>query len=113
MGETLITMAAIALAVAAAALTITRAVVFAPLRNWVAKHSDFFGELISCPYCTSHWLAIAGTVVFQPRITHTWLVLDLTLTAFVIVALATMLYGVVYTMAALVPGLPSEDEDEA
>jgi hypothetical protein len=39
--------------------TIARERVFEPLRGLVARRSDWFGYLVSCPYCVSHWVALA------------------------------------------------------
>ena len=30
--------------------------IFEGLRNWLNKHSKFFGELVNCPLCTSTWV---------------------------------------------------------
>lgn len=30
--------------------------IFENLREWIKRHSKFFGELISCPLCTSTWV---------------------------------------------------------
>ena len=30
--------------------------IFEGLRMWIRNHSVFFGELISCPLCTSTWI---------------------------------------------------------
>jgi len=30
--------------------------IFEGLRNWISKHSKFFGELVNCPLCTSTWV---------------------------------------------------------
>jgi len=30
--------------------------IFEGLRNWINKHSKFFGELVNCPLCTSTWV---------------------------------------------------------
>lgn len=61
------------LATAALSVTISRASITAPLREWVFSKSERVGHLISCDYCTSHW--VAALVVFlalggQP--TPTW-----------------------------------------
>jgi hypothetical protein len=41
----------------AVAITITTSLIFAPVREFVKDHSLFFGNLISCPYCTGVWTA--------------------------------------------------------
>lgn len=47
-----------ALATAAITMTLTRGTVFRPLRLWVIRRSSWFGKLVTCPYCMSHWIAL-------------------------------------------------------
>ena len=87
----------LALAVSALSLTITKAKVTAPVRDWIADRNVWFGDLVSCPYCTSHWLAFGAVAAFQPvLITSGFLLLDLFVSAFVIVALSAMLSGLMF-----------------
>lgn len=45
-------------AVATVTLTLTRAKISAPLRRWVDQNGGQWSkDLISCPYCFSHWVA--------------------------------------------------------
>jgi hypothetical protein len=89
--------AVLALAISTASLTITRSGVFAWARRAVKRHSAFFGELIECPYCTSHWLALAAVLIYQPRVTDAGvLVLDLFVSVLVLVALSSLISGLVY-----------------
>ena len=45
-----------------AALTITRSRPLRPVRDWVRSKSDWWGELISCPYCMAHWVAAVFSI---------------------------------------------------
>lgn len=108
--ETLILTGLLSLAVAAASSTLTRAVVFRPLRLWLKGRSKFFHELFICPYCMSHWLAALAVLVFQPRLTGAWIGFDLVLAVFVIVATATVLMGFMF---AAVKQWPPPRPDEA
>jgi hypothetical protein len=47
-----------------ATLTVTRSRPLRPVRDWVRSKNDWWGELISCPYCMAHWIA-AGLVGCQ------------------------------------------------
>lgn len=49
--------------------TIARERLCAPLRSWAGGHDTFFGYLLSCPYCVSHWIAFAVV-----PLTDTWAV---------------------------------------
>jgi len=57
----------LAAAVSAASMTISKGKIFRPLRQKISAES-FIGELIRCPYCTSHWLALAGVLWFKPAL---------------------------------------------
>lgn len=48
----------LAAAGSAITMTLTKGSIFASLRDWLADR-PFLGQLISCPYCTSHWVAAA------------------------------------------------------
>ena len=41
------------------AQTIAKERIFAPLRDRLGGKETWFGYLVSCPYCASHWLAFA------------------------------------------------------
>lgn len=38
--------------------------IFESLRNWIKKHSKFFGTLIGCVMCTSTWVGFFMSIVF-------------------------------------------------
>lgn len=87
----------LSLVVGSVSITITKSKFFAFLRNWLDGLSDFLGELFSCPYCMGHWIAIALTVAYQPRpIDSGMLVLDLGISAFMMIALGAVVSGTIY-----------------
>lgn len=63
------TAAALSLATGAAAFTITRTKISEPFRAAVKEQSAWLGNLVTCPYCTSHWLAAAAVVLMEPQLT--------------------------------------------
>lgn len=63
------TAAALSLAAGTAAFTITRTKISEPAREAIKKRSEWAGNLVSCPYCTSHWLAAAAVTLMAPKIT--------------------------------------------
>src|SRR5690349_21038171 len=58
----------LALAVAAISFTISKSSmpVIAAARAWVTERSDFLDRLLHCPYCTSHWVALAAMLLYHP-----------------------------------------------
>ena len=103
----------LALATSAISVTITRSGVFLGFRNFVAKHSSWFGDLVHCPYCISHWVSLVLLWWYGLRIlpeTH-WLV-NLLVSALAVVAIAsffTLLVMLSYKYAALAAGSTSQD----
>lgn len=71
-------------------LTLTRAPIFRPIRNWVDNQSDMLGALVKCPYCMGHWLGFLAVAVYRPRLFHGWWLLDYFLTALVITWIAVI-----------------------
>ena len=89
--EKIIAVIILSLAVSAVSVTITKGAIFEKIRCAIEKRSCFFGELVRCPYCTSHWLSFAVVLVYQPLLVSSGnLIADLIITAFAIVALAAM-----------------------
>ena len=104
----------ISIAVSVVSMTVTKAVVFKPLRDYVKKKSEFFGELLSCPFCFSFWLALPLQAMFKIRLissagflikdpaNHIWgfstavMVTDLGISYMVIIAFASFFSGWIY-----------------
>lgn len=91
MTATIITCLVIALAAGGAAATITKAKIFFRFRMLVTRNTYWGGLLVSCPYCMSHWIVFAIIAAYRPRLVTSSLVpLDVIVTGFAIVTLATM-----------------------
>lgn len=58
----------IALAISSASLIISKAKVSLPLREITKKKSPWLGELLSCPFCTSVWLALGSVLLYTPAL---------------------------------------------
>ena len=79
----------LSLPAAAISLTITKSFLFEHLREWVLERSKWFGKLVTCPYCASHWVSFALVALYHPRMVQSvWLPADLIISTFAIVALA-------------------------
>lgn len=61
--------------------TLTKERIFAPLRERLGGMKTWFGYLVSCPYCASHYIAfvlVPLTGTYAVRVPHDWgLVADL------------------------------------
>lgn len=55
----------VAAPVSVISLTMTKAVVSKPLRDAIKKKNAFFGELFSCPFCFSFYVALIFQLLFK------------------------------------------------
>ncbi|WP_328745070.1 hypothetical protein OHT57_06460 [Streptomyces sp. NBC_00285] len=96
----------LSVAVASAALTVSRTAIMGPFREFVLRHSTFAGRLVGCSYCISHWLSFGAVLLYRPRLTHLFLPLDLLVTTMVMVTLAAILTGAI--ARALIGSAPAQ-----
>lgn len=52
-------------AVSALSITISRAKITLPLRDWADANLPWIGKLLGCPYCVSHWLGFVAALLLQ------------------------------------------------
>jgi hypothetical protein len=67
----LYTLVILAIATATVSMTVTMASIFRFLREWFEDEEGFrgwLGELLTCPYCLSHWTAALFTFLYKPQI---------------------------------------------
>jgi hypothetical protein len=100
----------IGVATGVAALTISRARPLRPLRWLIQKYSNWWGELISCPYCMSHWI---GALLIawgrgSPRYWHWAGLYQASLEWLVVVAIAAPAAALVYQ--SIITILPPRSE---
>lgn len=85
----------ISLAVSAISMTLAKSELFEPLRNNITEQSEWLGKLVNCPYCTSHWVAIAFVAIYQPSPFRV-IVVDQVMVVFALVTLASFWSGLIY-----------------
>ena len=39
--------------------------IFQRVRDFIEKHSSFFGEMIYCPLCLGFWVGVAGSFIYN------------------------------------------------
>ena len=72
-------------------------------------------ELFSCPYCVSHWVALALVWPYPIRLTEGYVAMDVIMLTFVVVAFSSIISGKVYGAIASIgdqntPTEPIEDD---
>jgi len=83
----------LSLVAASLSFTVTETKLFRPLREWAKGKNPFLGELLSCGYCFGHWIAFALVAIYQPRLFHSWWLLDYFCTAIVIAWLSAFMWA--------------------
>lgn len=99
----------IGIATGAISLFITKSALLNSFHAWLEKKSPFLEELLSCPWCTSHWVGAFLLLIYQPWLLDwgwrpAWMVLlepvllpvDFLVTLMVVVAVAAVTAGVIY-----------------
>lgn len=90
------------LAVCALTLTLTKSSMFKWFRDLAWKAHPVIGKMSSCPYCTSHWVALVAVGVYQPR--PIWLAwpADMVVSWLVIIGAAALFNGIVVLITPFV-----------
>ena len=99
----------IGIATGAISLFITKSALLNSFHKWLEKKSPFLDELLSCPWCTSHWVGAGLLLVYQPWLIDwgwrpVWMYMfnfllapvDFLVTLMVIVFVAAITAGVMY-----------------
>lgn len=68
----------------AIAFAVSETKAFGPVRSLAGRNNAILGNLLSCGYCLSHWVAFAVVAIYQPRLFYAWWLLDYFLTSLVI-----------------------------
>ncbi|MFC1639018.1 hypothetical protein ACFL26_01975 [Patescibacteria group bacterium] len=108
--------AVLAFAVAAVSLTVTRSSLFAPWRGWLDRRRNrfwkFLDKLFSCPYCFSHWVAVAAACAFARELVGGLTVGGAIVSAFALVGLSALVIGVAQKLRVVGTGGGYVDEDD-
>ena len=87
----------LAMASASISISITQTELFAPFREWTNKLHPMIGYLFRCFYCISHWVVIAGTLVYSPvLISSGFSVIDWVVSTFFTITLTSFFCGLMF-----------------
>lgn len=105
----------LALVVSGTSYTITMTDIFEPLRTFFARKSKWLGKLFSCFHCLSHWITFLLVALYRPQvIPGDFALLNLAVTAFFIIQLATYFTGFVFkTFGVILPVRAQLEEAKA
>lgn len=97
MQSLLVSVISAALAIGVMVITVSKAKVFAPARAALERQRLYWvHDMVSCPYCFSHWVAAFAQAWFQFTFTTTWAPVDLFIGWLTLVALGNGVAIVLY-----------------
>ena len=97
--ENLVAAIWVCLAVGSISLTITKSVIFSPIRDFVEKRfgrDSKIDELFNCSYCMSHWVALFLVGISGLRVTYSNFIADFIISWFAVVSISTVIIWIVY-----------------
>lgn len=103
----ILTLLALGIAAGFISLTVTKSTLFEPFREFFFNRSEkssimkFIHDLVTCPYCFSHWVSLVMVSIWQPRIVNCGILLfDLGVSWFVIVGIASYAWGIFFKITS-------------
>lgn len=78
------------MAISAISITISRGAIFEPLRLLAHKKAKLLGTLLSCIYCTTHWVALAVLLIWGNFTSAP----DFLITLFASIAISSLISGI-------------------
>jgi hypothetical protein len=92
--EQFIVLVYLGFATSAVSLTLTKSGAMKPLREWLKRRagSTF---MLSCPFCTSFYIAAPLTIVYRPVVVQSALGFDIAVSMFAVIGIAAVISGVV------------------
>jgi len=86
------------IATGAISMVVSRSTLLNAFHAWVEKRSLRLEEMLSCPWCLSHWIALVFTIIYHPLIVTSWFVpLDYFVTLMVMTVVAAITARIIYS----------------
>lgn len=87
--------------VSALSITIAKGTIFKNLRDWTGRKSKFFGGLLTCTYCLSHWVALFLVLIYKPEPFGYTSIINCIVAVFVLVGVSSLITGVILSLPPL------------
>jgi hypothetical protein len=82
----------------AVSMVVSRSTIFNSFHNWLEKRSVYLEDLLSCPWCLSHWVALVFTIIYRPLVITSWLIpVDYFVTVMVMTVIAAITARIIYS----------------
>jgi len=85
------------IATGAISLVISKSALLNGFHDWLEPRAPFLEEMLSCPWCTSHWVGLFFTLVYRPLLVDLWRPIDYIVTLMVIVTIASVTARIIYS----------------
>lgn len=66
--NTLFQLVFLGIATGAISMVVSRSTLLNAFHAWVEKRSARLEEMLSCPWCLSHWVALIFTIIYHPLV---------------------------------------------
>jgi hypothetical protein len=65
--------------------------------KWVQKAAEKVGYLVTCPYCSSHWISLLVVVLFRPNV-HVYdnILMNIAVLTMALVAISALWVLIIY-----------------
>jgi hypothetical protein len=94
----ILTLLFLGIATGAISMVVSRSTLLNSLHDWVEKRSVFLENLLSCPWCLSHWVSLIFTLIYHPLIVTSWfLPLDYFVTIMVMTVVSAVTARIIYS----------------
>lgn len=98
MGQAVFNLVFLGIATGAISMVVSRSTILNSFHDWLEKRSVFLENLLSCPWCVSHWIALIFTIIYRPLIVTSWFVpVDYFVTVMVMTVIAAITARIIYS----------------
>lgn len=91
-------------ATGAISMVLTKSTVLNFMHDWLEAKIPFLGEMLNCPWCTSHWVALFFVLVYRPQLINGWYPVDYLVSLFVIVVISAVTARIIHSAYKIIMG---------
>lgn len=87
----------LSIACGAISLVVSKGAIFNSFHIWLDTRAAWLEKVLSCPWCTSHWVSLGLVLVYHPLVVNAFLPLDYLVSIMIMVALASVTVKVIFS----------------
>lgn len=85
------------IATGAISMVISKSALLNKFHDWLEPRAPFLEEMLSCPWCTSHWVALFFTLIYHPLLIDGFFPIDYLVSIMVMVVIAAVTARIIYS----------------